>query len=110
MNSHPCDGHSCDHCFLCDVVGICCMTISPEQNARLEADDRAQRERLRLAIGLEVVTVPSLGELVRLDVERQRSARSLSAPSPFVLSKTDAQPSPHDRKESSHVAASRAAR
>lgn len=25
--SHPCDGHACDHCYLCDVVGICCASV-----------------------------------------------------------------------------------
>lgn len=26
MTSHPCAGHSCDHCFSCEVLGICCLT------------------------------------------------------------------------------------
>lgn len=22
--SHPCQGHDCDHCYLCDVMRVCC--------------------------------------------------------------------------------------
>jgi hypothetical protein len=111
MSPHPCDGHSCDHCYLCDVVGICCMTITPQQREQLEADDGTQRERLRTAIVLEAGAMPSLGELVRRDAERWRPAPLLSSPSPFVLPRLAAEHIPNDsRKEAIHVLASRPTR
>lgn len=109
--THPCDGHQCDHCYLCDVVGICCQTISPEPRAQLEADDGAQRGWLRAAIVLEAGTVPSLRELVRRDAERQRPAPLLPTPSPLVLPRSAAEHIPNDsRKEAIHVLASRTTR
>src|ERR1700691_4954968 len=36
MSPHPCDGHPCDHCYICDVVGVCCTTVTPSQRVRLE--------------------------------------------------------------------------
>lgn len=30
--THPCDGHACDHCYLCDVDGVCCATVPPAAN------------------------------------------------------------------------------
>lgn len=26
MSGHPCAGHACDHCYVCDVVGVCCAS------------------------------------------------------------------------------------
>jgi hypothetical protein len=111
MSAHPCDGHPCDHCFWCDGLGICCQTISPEQRAQLEADDGAQRGQLRAAIVLEAGTVPSLGELVRLDAQRQCPAGVLPTPSPLVLPRSVAERIPNDsRKEAVRVLASRTPR
>lgn len=42
--THPCAGHPCDHCFLCDVVGVCCQTVDA---ARV---DRHPDDALRQAI------------------------------------------------------------
>lgn len=27
MRSHPCSGHDCDHCTICEIHGICCATV-----------------------------------------------------------------------------------
>jgi hypothetical protein len=37
MTTHPCHGHldSCDHCYLCDVVGVCCASVPPPVRADL---------------------------------------------------------------------------
>lgn len=63
--SHPCADHPCDHCYLCDVVGICCGSVSSAQREQLEAGDPTQRERLYLAIAQGTGMAPSLPELVR---------------------------------------------
>ncbi len=68
--THPCASHACDHCYLCDVVGICCSTVSSGQRAQLEASDQAQRERLYRAIAQEAVTTPTLTGLVRSDATK----------------------------------------
>lgn len=31
MTHHPCDGHGCDHCYICDTLGICCGTVPGAQ-------------------------------------------------------------------------------
>lgn len=109
MSPHPCDGHPCDGCFCCSVLHICCLTISPEQRARLEAEER--HEGLRAAIEAEAGTVPSLGELVRRDAERQRPAPLLPASSLLVLPRSAAEHIPNDsRKEAIHVLAPRTPR
>jgi hypothetical protein len=113
MTGHPCAAHiaSCDHCFCCEVLKVCCASISTEQRAQLEADDRTQRDRLRAAIAKEAGTVPSLGELVRVDAERQRPARLLPKPSPLGLPRATAERIPHDsRKEARHVIPARSTR
>ncbi len=65
--AHPCEGHNCDHCYVCDVVGICCGTISSQTRAQLEAavEQGGQGDELRAAIVAEAGTVSSLGELMR---------------------------------------------
>jgi hypothetical protein len=67
--SHPCNGHACDHCYVCDVVGVCCASISAADRARLEVDARASTNRLRATIVQDAQAVPSLRELVRQEAE-----------------------------------------
>ena len=108
MSPHPCDGHPCDGCFCCSVLHICCLTISPEQRARLEAEER--HEGLRAAIEAEAGTVPSLGELVRRDAAGVRPGELLPTPSALRLLGA-AEHIPNDsRKEAIHVLASRPTR
>ena len=58
--SHPCDGHPCDHCYLCDVVGICCMTVSHGATSPVTVPDR----RLHDAIVEAAHSVPGLVQLI----------------------------------------------
>jgi hypothetical protein len=65
--THPCDGHRCDHCYLCDVVGVCCATVSPDERRRLEGEHQTSPSgRFHTAIRRDAGTVPSLPGLVRL--------------------------------------------
>ena len=41
---------ACDHCYICDTLGICCSAIPVEQRARLEAGQAAQPDVLHAAI------------------------------------------------------------
>ena len=91
MSPHPCADHLCDGCYVCRM-GTCCMTVSAEERTRLEVEDRVQHTWLHDAIVLEVGTIPSLYGLVRLDVERERSARPLRASRPLGLPKPAAKP------------------
>jgi hypothetical protein len=69
--THPCDAHPCDHCYTCDVEGVCCQTVAGQA-----ASIRATRpDSLRAAIARDAPVVPSLRELVRQEDE----ARSLPA-------------------------------
>jgi hypothetical protein len=68
MNPHPCNGHACDHCYLCDVVGVCCRTVTPDQRALLEAEHRATpSDRLHNTIIRDAESVVTLPELVYRD-------------------------------------------
>lgn len=67
MTGHPCAGHACDHCYVCDGLGVCCGSISPELRAQLEA---ARPDPLREAIKQDAGSVLSLCALVRRDAER----------------------------------------
>jgi hypothetical protein len=108
--TYPCDGHPCDHCYLCDVVGVCCMTVTAGQRAKLEADDRAQRNRDSLHAALqEAGTVPTLRELVRLEARRY-PAGLIAASRLGLLSAPSADPVPDSRKEPAHVPVSRTLR
>jgi hypothetical protein len=49
MTIHPCAGHACDHCHLCDVEGICCASVSTSDVPGLVAD-AALVDRLRSAL------------------------------------------------------------
>lgn len=106
--SHPCDGHPCDHCYTCDVLGVCCATVSPGQPRQSEA--QARSERLHEAIIVEAGTVPSLVDLIRLDAERQRPPKLLPMSSPLGLPNANAERIPTDsRKEAIYVHAPRTA-
>jgi len=101
MRPHPCAGHPCDHCFTCDVLGVCCASLSSGQRARLEADDQAQPDRLRAAIAQDAGTVPNLPELVRQDAAQPWA---LSAAARLRL--LDVLPADHfhdSRKEAQHA-------
>lgn len=103
MSTHPCDGHPCDHCYLCDVVGVCCMTVPPGQRAQLEAEHRtAPIDRLHAAILQDAGTVLSLPELVRLEA-RQYPAGLVAASRLGLLKAPPADHVPDSRKEPAHV-------
>ena len=102
MTAHPCADHPCDHCYCCDVIGICCQKISTEQRARLEAGAEAPEDRLRAAIVQAASAVPSLSELVR---QTTGQPAALSATVRLHLSAAPAADllSPDPRKEAIRV-------
>jgi hypothetical protein len=103
MTAHPCVGHACDHCYLCDVLGVCCSTVSADQRAQLEAGHEAQSGALHTAVVLEAGTGPSLIELVRLEAEKPNGAQRLLPAAPAQAEPIDA------RKGAVNVVASRTA-
>lgn len=104
---HPCAGHDCDHCYLCDVVGVCCATVTPDQRALLEAEHRATpSDRLRAAIAQDALTIVSLPELVHHDAAAGAGVLPAARRLGLVAA---ADPSPHHdsrKKEAIHVSAS----
>jgi len=82
--THPCDGHACDHCYLCDVVGICCATVPSVAAASVSCP---HDQPLHDAVVQEARTHVGLGQLIRLG----SSAQLLPAPSPLELA-ADASP------------------
>ena len=107
--THPCDGHSCDHCYLCDVVGVCCSTVStPAAGAGSTA--ASDLEVLRRAIVADSDALAGLGQLIAADgaspasaLEALAAAGNQLALPPVMASRPLEQPT----KEDSHVIASR---
>lgn len=110
--THPCEGHlaSCDHCYLCDVAGVCCASVSREQRAQLEASRGEPYAGLAATIVQETGLAPNLGELVRLSHEAQHP-HQLAAPALLAPPSVSGERFPNDsRKEASRVLSSRPAR
>jgi hypothetical protein len=71
LTGHPCADHPCDHCYVCDVLGVCCASISPEQRAQLEAAAQAcDAERFRQAIMAEAGQLVTLANLISAEASR----------------------------------------
>jgi hypothetical protein len=82
MSCHPCADHmdTCNHCYLCDVVGVCCMTApAPTQAAVSQSDgltilrevlsqDDQSRPNLTNLIQADAATSPGLADLIQSDV------------------------------------------
>ena len=109
--SHPCAGHmaTCDHCFCCEKLHICCATIPIVVRERLEADVAPPPDPLYAAVLAHAKTVRSLPELVRQEAAR---AGALPASSRLgLLSGRLAEPIPSDsRKEAIHAIPPRTSR
>lgn len=108
--THPCADHmaSCDHCWLCDELGVCCASVSAAQRTQLEAARNEPYAGLVAVIVSEIGRVPTLAELLRADVERQRLGRALPATPPLQLPALASESLPiESRKESNHVVSSR---
>jgi hypothetical protein len=103
--SHPCDGHPCDHCYQCDVLGICCMTVTePQHVSAAQASVIAQPDVLHDAVVQDAKSAISLRELVRIEAQRPHLAG-------LLLPHPDAEPVPNDsRKEAIRVLAARTTR
>jgi hypothetical protein len=76
--SHPCDGHACDHCYLCDVVGICCATVP---NSAIASHPCSHDTRLHEAVAAEASTTVGFAQLA----QRGSDPRLLPAPSLLAL-------------------------
>ena len=72
MTSHdPCAGHSCDYCWICTDLGVCCGAVPPikslaDRVPRIPSRDRTQE--LKAAIEAESSHL-SMVDLVKIDVE-----------------------------------------
>jgi len=108
--THPCDGHVCDNCAICQA-GICCGSITPTERVQLEAaGNNPGDERLREAVGQEHRAQPSIAELVRREASSQSQATPpanspLALPAPAPVSVPD-----ESRKETVYVVPSRTPR
>lgn len=70
MRLDPCADHACDHCYLCDEVGICCSTVNAADVAVLSSD-QAFLDRVREAL-VEDRRLPT-GFFGRLSLDAVRS-------------------------------------
>lgn len=105
MTGHPCAGHmaTCDHCYLCDVVGVCCATVP--QGGGIDAQ-AVELDRLRQAIVSEAASTPTLADRLRSEKQCPAAVRLLPPGPPVV-----AHPSSPDQEEKLiHVVAARTTR
>lgn len=61
--THPCDGHACDHCYICDVEGRCCLCDPPADALPFAADP----QRLVDAVLVEASSAASLKHLIQTE-------------------------------------------
>jgi hypothetical protein len=83
--THPCAGHPCDHCYLCDIVGVCCQTVAGTAPAtpavvRIDPD-----EALRQAILAERGSRVDLAALVRAEALGVHQPRAALPPAATAL-------------------------
>lgn len=73
-HGHPCAGHDCDHCWICDGLGICCLTV-PHLKALLikeHSDPPNNLDQLKAAIEADVQSGNvqlSFRQLIALDAQ-----------------------------------------
>jgi hypothetical protein len=96
---HPCAGHPCDHCYVCDVLHVCCCSISAQQRAQLEAERRQPYAGLVAAIVQKAGAEVGLPELVRRDARHLPASARLGLLAP----RTTDPVSHNSRKEAVHV-------
>lgn len=66
--THPCAGHACDHCYTCDVLGICCATVPQNTGARCPAHAACQHDdALHVAVVEAAAAHVGLPDLIRVD-------------------------------------------
>lgn len=75
--SHPCDGHVCDHCYLCDVVGVCCSSVSAAERQQLEASLRQRLNPLYSAVRRDVIQAKALHDAIVQDASAEVGLREL---------------------------------
>jgi hypothetical protein len=99
MSPHCCDGHMCDHCYTCDVLGVCCQTIGATQHRSSDVQP-ATPSVLHDAIVQDAKTATSLSHRIQLGIT-QPSVAALLPGQPAEL------PATQTRKEPVRVIATR---
>jgi hypothetical protein len=101
--THPCDGHACDNCTICQA-GYCCGSITTEQRAQIEAaTNSASDARLRNAIEQECGSQLSIAELVSQDAAQQRTTSRAAGPPLLLPAPTTSPDLTEPRKEAVYV-------
>ena len=116
--SHPCSDHPCDHCYQCDVLGICCAstvstTVAPEATDTTLRDaindPSSAQPDLKALIRQQAGQATSLRALIAQDAQRtQRSAQQQIPPRPLPALPAGPAPltiRPPAQKEIPHVTA-----
>lgn len=100
--THPCDGHLCDHCYACDVVGVCCATLSGGLPAETGCcPDTAAV--LREAIQSQATDRVLLVQLIRPDGALPLSSHPVTSALPAGVVAVVRQPAQTTTKEAQHV-------
>ena len=83
---HPCAGHmdTCDHCYLCDVVGVCCASV-PSSALASSTGSCQHDDSLHEAVVAERLTVVNLAALVRAEALSSAASRLALLAGPAAL-------------------------
>ena len=80
LMANPCSGHACDHCFICDHVGVCCGSLT-------------QSEKFGLVRGRRCRGTPALqGRLAELRRQWGGTSRPLARNQARVVVRSDEEP------------------
>ena len=84
---HPCAGHmdTCDHCYLCDVVGVCCASVPSSAAASSCTGSCPHDDRLCEAVVAERLMVVNLAALVRAEALSSAAIRLALLAAPAAL-------------------------
>jgi hypothetical protein len=66
---------TCDHCYLCDVVGVCCATVPSSVPVSASPASCEHDDRLCEAVVAERLMAVNLGALVRAEALRDTAIR-----------------------------------
>ena len=73
MSHHPCAGHACDHCYTCDVLGICCSTgrVATARVAEMPDDDLIEAFERDAHVGHPLLRAAALDRLKGVVTDQQ---------------------------------------
>ena len=71
--THPCADHPCDHCYSCDVLGVCCASAPSGRGKPGFQATPDQNLALHSAVLADIDRHVGLGRQIQLEARREAS-------------------------------------